>query len=120
RLNHRGKSKNIQQEYAGSAGIGHVRYATCGTDERSYAQPFNRYHGCKWKWFSFAFNGQLANYTALKDELLKLRDYHLTRDTDTEVIMHFLSHKLRGDNQPDLVEVFRNMSERFDGAYNIV
>ncbi len=120
RLNHKGKSKNIQKEYAGAAGIGHVRYATCGTDERSYAQPFNRYHGCKWKWFSFAFNGQLANYAELKDELLKMRDYHLTRDTDTEVIMHFLSHELRGDNRPNLVEVFKNLSERFDGAYNIV
>lgn len=120
RLNHKGKSKNIQKDYAGAAGIGHVRYATCGTDERSYAQPFNRYHGCKWKWFSFAFNGQLANYAELKDELLKMRDYHLTRDTDTEVIMHFLSHELRGDNRPNLVEVFKNLSERFDGAYNIV
>ncbi|MBL8823725.1 MAG: amidophosphoribosyltransferase [Planctomycetia bacterium] len=120
RLNHKGKSKNIQQEYAASAGIGHVRYATCGTDERSYAQPFNRYHGCKWKWFSFAFNGQLANYGELKNELLQMRDYHLTRDTDTEVIMHYLSHELRGDAQPDLVEVFKNLGERFDGAYNIV
>ena len=88
--------------------------------ERSYAQPFNRYHGCKWKWFSFGYNGQLANYAELKDELLKLRDYHLTRDTDTEVIMHFLSHELRGDVRPNLVEVFKNISERFDGAYNIV
>ena len=32
-------------EEAGSAGIGHVRYATCGTDERSYAQPFERGFG---------------------------------------------------------------------------
>jgi amidophosphoribosyltransferase len=119
RLNHRGKSQSIQKEFAGSAGIGHVRYATCGGDARSYAQPFNRYHGCKWKWFSFAFNGQLANYSALKQELLQRRDYHLTRDTDTEVIMHFLSHELRGDTRPDLVEVFRNISSYFDGAYNI-
>jgi amidophosphoribosyltransferase len=120
RLNHRGKSQSIQKEFAGSAGIGHVRYATCGGDARSYAQPFNRYHGCKWKWFSFAFNGQLANYAALKQELLQRRDYHLTRDTDTEVIMHFLSYELRGDTRPDLVEVFRNISQSFDGAYNIV
>ena len=53
-------------------------------------------------------------------ELLALADYHLTRDTDTEVIMHYLSHELRGDERPDLVEVFRNLSRKFDGAYNIV
>ena len=34
--------------------------------------------------------------------------------------MHYLSHELRGDDRPDLVEVFRNLSEKFDGAYNIV
>lgn len=120
RLNHRGKAQSILRDFAGRAAIGHVRYATCGRESRSYAQPFNRYHGNKWKWFSFAFNGQLANYHELKEELLALRDYHLTRDTDTEVIMHFLSHELRGDQRPDLVDIFARLSQRFDGAYNVV
>src|SRR5207237_956754 len=43
----------------------------------------------------------------------------LTRETDTEIIMHYLSHELRGDERPELVEVFSNLSRRFDGAYNI-
>jgi amidophosphoribosyltransferase len=97
-----------------------VRYATCGATDRSYAQPFERFHGCKWKWFSFAFNGQLANFAELRDELLTKADYHLTRNTDTEVIMHHLSYELRGDDRPDLVEVFSNLCRKFDGAYNIV
>jgi amidophosphoribosyltransferase len=108
------------REYAGRAAIGHVRYATCGANERSYAQPFERAHACKWKWFSFAFNGQLANFTSLRDDLLRLSDYHLTRNLDTEVIMHYLSHELRGETRPDLVQVFHNLSRMFDGAYNIV
>jgi amidophosphoribosyltransferase len=120
RLNHQAKYNSIMEEYSGRAAIGHVRYATCGANDRSYAQPFERHHGCKWKWFSFAFNGQLANYTELRSELLHLADYHLTRETDTEIIMHYLSHELRGDENPDLVDVFRNLSEKFDGAYNIV
>lgn len=120
RLSHRGKHASIQAQHAGPAGLGHVRYATCGKDERSYSQPFNRYHGCMWKWFTFAYNGQLANYAALKQDLLQQRDYHLTRDTDTEAIMHYLSYELRGDERPDLVQVFRNLSDRFDGAYNLV
>jgi amidophosphoribosyltransferase len=120
RLNHQGKYDNLMREYAGPAAIGHVRYATCGGTDKSYAQPFERFHGCKWKWFSFAFNGQLANFADLRDDLLTRSDYHLTRNTDTEVIMHYLSHELRGEERPDLVEVFRNLSQRFDGAYNIV
>jgi amidophosphoribosyltransferase len=120
RLNHRAKYESIMRQYAGRAAIGHVRYATCGANDLSYAQPFDRHHGCKWKCFSFAFNGQLANFGQLKAELLASADYHLTRESDTEVIMHFLSQELRGDRRPDLVEVFRGLGRRFDGAYNIV
>src|SRR5439155_1364920 len=46
--------------------------------------------------------------------------YHLTRETDTEIIQHFIAYQLRGDQRPDLVEVFRSLSQKFDGAYNIV
>jgi amidophosphoribosyltransferase len=120
RLNHQAKYDSIMREHSGRAAIGHVRYATCGENDKSYAQPFERHHGCKWKWFGFAFNGQLANFAELRDELLTLADYHLTRNLDTEVIMHYLSYELRGDERPDLVEVFRNLSRKFDGAYNIV
>src|SRR6516225_2578387 len=120
RLNHQAKYDSLMRDYAGRAAIGHVRYATCGASDRNYAQPFERFHGCKWKWFSFAFNGQLANFADLRDELLTKSDYHLTRDTDTEILMHYLGYELRNDERPDLVQVFRNLSEKFDGAYNIV
>src|SRR5205807_1558240 len=120
RLNQQAKYDSIMREYAGRAAIGHVRYATCGANDRSYAQPFERHHGCKWKWFSFAFNGQLANFADLRARLLSRTDYHLTRETDTEIIQHCLSHELRGEDRPNLVQVFRNLSEQFDGAYNIV
>jgi len=120
RMNHREKAENIMRRYAGSAAIGHVRYATCGAEERSYAQPFERHHGRKWKWFTFAFNGQLANYPELRAELLARTDYHLMRDTDTEIIMHAISYELRGEQRPDLVSVFHNLTRRFDGSYNIV
>jgi amidophosphoribosyltransferase len=120
RLNREDKYHKIMDEHAGSACIGHVRYATCGDNSRSYAQPFERRHGCKWKWFAFGFNGQLANFKQLREDLLALSDYHLTRDNDTEVIMHYIAHEHRNDSRPDLVEVFRELSQKFDGAYNIV
>jgi amidophosphoribosyltransferase len=122
RLNHQAKYDSVMREYAGRAAIGHVRYATCGASDRSYAQPFERHHGCKWKWFAFAFNGQLANFAELRDRLLTHSDYHLTRNIDTEVIMHYLSNELSQfvDERPNLAEVFRNLSRKFDGAYNMV
>ncbi|HWG45093.1 MAG TPA: amidophosphoribosyltransferase [Gemmataceae bacterium] len=122
RLNHQAKYESIMREFAGRAAIGHVRYATCGANDKSYAQPFERHHGCKWKWFAFAFNGQLSNFAELRDQLLTQTDYHLTRNIDTEVIMHYLSNELSqyGDGRPDLLKVFRNLARKFDGAYNMV
>ncbi len=120
RLNHQAKYESIMRDHAGRAAIGHVRYATCGANDVNYAQPFERPHGCKWKWFSIAFNGQLANFADLRAQLLDLTDYHVTRETDTEIIMHYLAHALRRDERVDLVEVFRDLCRQFDGAFNIV
>ncbi|MGD0897704.1 MAG: amidophosphoribosyltransferase [Thermoguttaceae bacterium] len=120
RMNHRAEYEGLINEYDGRAAIGHVRYATCGAEDRSYAQPFERPHIKKHKWFSFAFNGQLANYSALREELLRDDDTHLARKTDTEVFMHQLSMALSVDRRPPLVEVFRAMADRFDGAYSLV
>tara|TARA_B100000315_G_scaffold133360_2_gene122873 strand:- start:896 stop:2452 length:1557 start_codon:yes stop_codon:yes gene_type:complete len=120
RTSNREKSFKIFKRYAGSKGIGHVRYATSGSEEAGAAQPFERHHGRKWKWFSFGFNGNLANYSELKGELLsKKEDYHIVYDNDTEIIMHFLSRQLKGDTRPDLVKVFSNLAETFDGCYNL-
>jgi amidophosphoribosyltransferase len=119
RLGHRGKSESIMSRYAGLAAIGHVRYATCGKDDLSYAQPFERQHLEKRKWFSFGFNGQLANYADLRDKILADDAHHLARATDTEVIMHEIGRELSGDRRPSLLEVITNVAQRFDGAYAI-
>ena len=120
RMNEPAKYASIMEDFAGRAVIGHTRYATCGATNRSYAQPFEHRHGRKWKWFAFAFNGQLTNFAELREQLLRNHDYHLTRDNDTEVIMHYIAHEVRGDDRPDLVDVFRRLATKFDGAYNLV
>ena len=121
RLSHRGKCESIMREYAGSAAIGHVRYATCGKDDRNYAQPFEREHIHKHKWFSFCFNGQLANYAQLRARLLREGEHHLARDTDTEIIMHELGRELSNAGSADrpLPDVFAKVSAQFDGAYSL-
>ncbi len=125
RMGRREKYNAILDQYYGNAGIGHVRYSTCGKDDRSYAQPFERHHLQKNKWFSFAFNGQLANYNELRDSLLADGDHHLTRETDTEIIMHEISRVLsRGKgadgSDPTLMDVIKSVSRKFDGAYSVV
>ncbi|PQO39034.1 amidophosphoribosyltransferase [Blastopirellula marina] len=120
RLSHRGKSESLMKEYAGRAAIGHVRYATCGQDDRSYAQPFERHHLVKHKWFSFAFNGQLSNYSELRDRLLADDDHHLSRETDTEIIMHELSREMTGEKRITMFDALKSAAPRFDGAYSLV
>jgi amidophosphoribosyltransferase len=120
RLAHRGKAESLMREFSGRAAIGHVRYATCGAEDRNYAQPFERMHLEKRKWFAFAFNGQLANFQPLRDKLLSDADHHLTRENDTEIIMHEISREFAGDRRPRLVDVMRSVAKRFDGAYSLV
>ncbi len=119
RLSHRGKFESLMEEYAGRAAIGHVRYATCGQDDRSYAQPFERHHIKKHKWFSFAFNGQLANYQDLREQLLGDDNNYLSRENDTEVFMHQICAALSNEEKPPLLDVCRRFAEKFDGAYSI-
>ncbi len=120
KMNHRAPYLALMEAYDGRAAIGHVRYATCGADDRGYAQPFERPHIKKHKWFSFAFNGQLANYKELQAELLADGNNHLARETDTEVFMHQISQALSSDKQPPLIDVMRRIGEKFDGAYSFV
>ena len=120
RLSHQGKYESLMREHTGRAAIGHVRYATCGREDLSYAQPFESHHLQKRKWFSFGFNGQLANYQDLRDDLLADNEQHLSRETDTEIILHAIGHEMSGDRRPSLLEIIRNVSQRFDGAYCLV
>jgi len=119
RMSHPLKYGAILREYAGQAAIGHTRYATCGAEDARYAQPFERHHGRLWKWFSFCFNGNLANYADLRERLLSRQLYHFSLETDTEIVMHALAYRLRGDRPPDLRRVMASLGRRFDGAYNI-
>lgn len=120
RMSHRGKYASLMNDYAGRAAIGHVRYATCGKEDRNYAQPFERQHIHKHKWFSFCFNGQLANYSELRAKLLREGEHHLARDTDTEIIMHELGRELSsGAAGRDIGDVFIEVANQFDGAYSL-
>ncbi|MCE9607098.1 MAG: amidophosphoribosyltransferase [Planctomycetia bacterium] len=118
-LSRRNKAEALMQKFAGRAALGHVRYATCGAEDRRYAQPFERKHLQKHKWFSFGFNGQIANYQQLRGELLAHDDFHLARDTDTEILMHEIGRQWSGDLRTGMVEAMRNIAKKLDGAYSL-
>ncbi|MEZ5945102.1 MAG: amidophosphoribosyltransferase [Planctomycetaceae bacterium] len=122
RMNHKEDFQNLMADHTSLAAIGHVRYATCGQDDRHYAQPFERAHLEKKKWFSFGFNGQLANYVELRNQIRQTGDFHLARETDTETLMHLLSQEIREqeDSKVDFVKLLGRLAPQLDGAYNIV
>ena len=68
-----------------------------------------------------AFNGNLANYEQLKAGLEEV-GYNMTYDSDTEVIMHFLSREVQS-HKPwedlNFKEIFKNLLTDFDGSWNI-
>ena len=120
-LSRRERQQQILDQFEGSAAIGHVRYAADGQDDPNYAQPFERKHLRRYKWFSFCFNGQISNYQKLRDQILDDPTAHLARDTDAELILYYLSMAIARSEKrpPDLLEVFRKACSQFDGAYTI-
>lgn len=119
RMGRKEKYIKIMGEQKGPAAIGHVRYSTCGKDDRSYAQPFERSHLEKRKWFAFGFNGQLANYSELSREITSQGDFHLARETDTETLMHLISQEISLKADICMRDLLWKISSRLDGAYNI-
>jgi len=118
RMYHTRKNHALIERFSGVAAIGHVRYATSGLENSNFAQPFERVHGRKWKWFSIAFNGNLANVEVLKAALIE-KGYHITYNTDTEIMMHYINKELVGDEQRPFKEIFASLANAFDGAFNI-
>ena len=119
RLSHPGKTKSLMKRYSGPAAIGHVRYATCGENDRSYAQPFENHSFDRRDWLSFAFNGQLANYGDLADEVLADPDFYLVRRTDTEILLHEFIQQLGRDKNQSLLDMIAAVSQRLDGAWSL-
>lgn len=119
RLSHRAKSESLMKQYAGTAAIGHVRYATCGKEDVNFAQPFEHRHLQKRKWFAFGFNGQLANYGKLREEILAKDEHHVALASDTEILMHEIARQRSGDRQPSLIEMMRGVGDRLDGAFSL-
>jgi glucosamine--fructose-6-phosphate aminotransferase (isomerizing) len=96
---------------AGRLGIAHTRWATHGAPSERNAHPHFSGHD-----LAVVHNGIIENHEELRAQLKGL-SYVFSSDTDTEVIVHLLDHKLK--TQPDLTAALKEAVKELHGAYGL-
>ncbi|MFW6751507.1 glutamine--fructose-6-phosphate transaminase (isomerizing) [Pseudomonas glycinae] len=94
----------------GRLGIAHTRWATHGAPSERNAHP--HFSGD----VAVVHNGIIENHEALREQL-KALGYVFTSDTDTEVIAHLLTEKLK--SLPDLADALKAAVKELHGAYGL-
>ena len=95
-------------DVAGTAGIGHTRWATHGAPTEENAHPHLSNDGR----FAVVHNGIIENYLTLREELIR-DGYRFESETDTEVIVHLVELYYRGDMREALIKT----TDRLRGSY---
>jgi glucosamine--fructose-6-phosphate aminotransferase (isomerizing) len=111
-----GKVSELEQALAGEPllgrlGIAHTRWATHGAPCERNAHPHFSADE-----LAVVHNGIIENHEALRERLKGL-GYVFTSDTDTEVIVHLLHHKLK--DTPDLAVALKAAVKELHGAYGL-
>src|SRR5688572_28634206 len=108
-----GKLRNLEarlkaEPLAGTAGIGHTRWATHGAPTESNAHPHATDR------VAIVHNGIIENFQALKREI-RAAGRELASETDTEVVAHLLTMALDRGLKP--VEAMAETLKRLEGAF---
>ncbi|MWV64833.1 amidophosphoribosyltransferase [Halorubrum sp. JWXQ-INN 858] len=98
---------------SGHTGIGHVRYPTAGSLDKSCAQPFSV--SFKSGSLGLSHNGNLVNADEVRTDLEAV-GHAFTSDGDTEVIAHDLARNLL---EEDLVRAVKHTMNRIHGSYSL-
>ncbi|WP_342244693.1 glutamine--fructose-6-phosphate transaminase (isomerizing) [Pseudomonas sp. OTU5201] len=101
----------LDEPLAGRLGIAHTRWATHGAPCERNAHP--HFSG---EQLAVVHNGIIENHDALREQLKGL-GYVFTSDTDTEVIVHLLDHKLAALG--DLTSALKAAVTELHGAYGL-
>ena len=101
------------ESLVGAAAIGHVRYPTAGSVDKSCAQPFSV--SFKGGALGLSHNGNLVNADDLREDLAA-SGHPFTSDGDTEVIAHDLARNLLDD---DIVAAVETTMGRIHGSYSL-
>lgn len=106
----------------GNMGIGHVRYPTAGCYTDAEAQPFyvNSPFG-----IALVHNGNLTNYTALREEVTKNNSRYLNTDSDSEVLLNVLADeigKMRAKklSPTQIFSALKKVYSRLKGSYSVI
>ena len=97
------------ENFHGSLGIGHTRWATHGGVTEANAHP-HIIHGD----LALVHNGIIENHEAQRERLAAL-GYVFESQTDTEVIAHLIHHHMAGGN--DLLDALQAAVKELTGAY---
>ncbi|KRW74487.1 glutamine--fructose-6-phosphate transaminase (isomerizing) [Stutzerimonas nitrititolerans] len=116
RLRRSGKVAELESaqrtaELTGRLGIAHTRWATHGAPCERNAHP--HFSGDD---LAVVHNGIIENHEALRAQL-KALGYSFASDTDTEVIVHLLKHKL--GEFGDLTVALKSAVKELHGAYGL-
>ncbi len=100
-----------QAPLSGRLGIAHTRWATHGAPSERNAHP--HFSGAE---LAVVHNGIIENHEALRSRLQGM-GYVFSSDTDTEVIVHLLHHKL--NSLGDLAAALKACIPELEGAYGL-
>ena len=100
-----------EEPVAGRLGIAHTRWATHGAPSERNAHP--HFSGQE---LAVVHNGIIENHEELRAQLKGL-GYAFSSDTDTEVIVHLLEHKLQ--RLGDLTAALKEAVKELHGAYGL-
>ena len=102
--------------FAGSAGMGHTRWATHGAPTDRNAHPHLDATGT----LAVVHNGIIENFAQLRSEL-EAAGVELTSDTDTETAAHLIGRAYAsGPAAGDLPAAVRAVCRRLHGAFTLV
>ena len=116
---HKGKVSELESfvngnNLNGTIGIGHTRWATHGQPTNINAHP----HLSENEEIVLIHNGIIENYSTIKEELIN-RGYTFKSETDTEVLVQFIS-EIKKSGNVSLFEAVRIALNEVVGAYAIV